>query len=85
MVDEWEDDTTEDEVDEVVEEAPVYKAPTWRSKTPQPETGDTVQVEFVGDGVYSILGYRFSNENRVQSIPSHIANLVIATGKFIKK
>jgi len=82
MVDEWEDDTTEDEV---VEEAPVYKAPAWRSKAPQPDAGDSVQVEFTGSGSYSILGYTFSSKNSIQSIPSHIANLVIATGKFKKK
>ena len=82
MVDEWEDDTTEDEV---VEEAPVQKASSWRSKAPQSDAGDSVQVEFTGSGSFSILGYMFSNENRTQAIPSNIANLVIATGKFIKK
>ena len=84
MVDEWDDDTTEDE-EVVVEEAPVQKVPTWRSKAPQSDAGNGVQVEYTGSGSYSIHGYTFSSKNSVQSIPSHIANLVIATGKFKKK
>jgi|TARA_Y100001951_G_C11236621_1_gene237838 hypothetical protein len=82
MADEWENDATEEEV-EVVEEAPVFKAPSpWRSKASTPSTTATVQVEFIGRGTYSILGYTFSNENRIQSIPSDVANTVLATGKF---
>jgi len=82
MVDEWEDDTTEDEVVEVAEEAPVYKAPAWRSKASQSSASDDVQVEYVGSGSYSIHGYTFSDKNRIQTIPKDIANLVIGTGKF---
>jgi hypothetical protein len=82
MADEWGNDTTEEEVD-VVEEIPAFKAPsTWRSKAPTLDKGDSVQVEFLGSGSYSILGYSFSHENRTQSVPSNIASLVLATGKF---
>ena len=85
MADEWEDDTTEEEVD-VVDEAPAFKASsTWRSKAPTLDKGDSVQVEFLGSGSYSIFGYTFSHENSTQKVPSNIANLVIATGKFRKK
>ena len=81
MADEWGNDTTEEE--EVVDEAPAFKAPsTWRSKTPTLDKGDSVQVEFLGSGSYSILGYTFSHENRTQKVPSNIASLVLATGKF---
>jgi len=82
MAENLEDNTTENTV---VEETPVQKASTWRSKASESDVGDTVQVEYTGSGSYSILGYTFSSENSVQSIPSHIANLVIATGKFHEK
>ncbi len=82
MVDEWEDDATEEETVEVAEEAPVFKAPSWRSKISTPETKDGVQVEYVGSGSFSILGFAFSHENRTQTVPSNIASLVLATGKF---
>ena len=87
MVFDWENETTEDEeaVVEILEEAPVQKASSWRSKAPQSDSGDSVQVEYTGSGSYSILGYTFSSKNSTQSIPSHIASLVIATGKFKKK
>ncbi|SVD99751.1 uncharacterized protein METZ01_LOCUS452605 [marine metagenome] len=76
MAENNEDNTTE-------EETSAHKAPTWRSKAS--DVGDTVQVEYTGPGSYSIHGFTFSSENSVQSVPSHIANLVIATGKFQAK
>jgi hypothetical protein len=82
MADNLADSTTENEV---VEETPAAKASTWRSKTPQTDAGDSVKVEYVGSGSYSIYGYTFSSENNIQSVPSNLANLVIATGKFKKK
>jgi hypothetical protein len=76
MAENDEDSTTE-------EETSAHKGSTWRSKAS--DVGDTVQVEYTGPGTYSIYGYTFSSEDSVQSVPSHVANLVIGTGKFKKK
>jgi len=72
-----------EEAEEVAEVVEAPKAPSsWRSKASTPDTGGGVQVEYLGSGSYSILGFTFSNENRTQTVPGNIANLVLATGKF---
>ena len=72
----------DEEIDNPVEEAP-KAPPVWRSKMSS-SNDDNVQIEYMGGGTYSILGFTFSSVNRTQSVPSNIANLVIATGKFKK-
>ena len=72
----------DEEIDDVVEEAP-KAPPAWRAKAPSSNEGH-VRVEYIGGGTYGIHGFMFSNDNRIQSVPSALANLVLATGKFKK-
>ena len=46
--------------------------------------GGDVLIKYVRGGLYSIEGYRFTDENPLNLVPSSLANALLSSGHFVQ-